>query len=259
MNIDNSSGNAILTPGVYWASIAGISTPDSNILVASTSYQPEGFPVFEDNGTIYYLSSTDAAYCNINFGHVASLLYADWTRTPATTPLRQYQPVQFTGSTNGSPNSTYAWTFNDINAGLTLPNQVGKIVKDTVTALVQSIDTINVCLVVTDGGVSSPAVCKYVPVRELGVGINEVSGLSSVTMVPNPTSGRVTISADDVNGALSIIVVNMLGEVVKNYNEQASGTFTKSYNMSDLSTGMYLVKIQNEGNMVTKRLSIAKQ
>ena len=68
----------------------------------------------------------------------------------------------------------------------------------------------------------------------------------------------VTISATDLNGPVSIPIVNLLGEVVNNFNGTSNGAFSKTYNLSDLSNGMYLVRISNAGSSVTKKLSISK-
>ena len=252
LQINNASGNAVLPAGVYWVAIGALSTPDSNVLIASTNYQTNGFPVVEQNSTLYYLSSSDAAYCNLNFGHPSSLLYASWTRNPATSPLRTFHGVTFTGITNGSINSTYAWTINGLNSGISQA-YTGKVIRDTFTVA----DSFYVCLTVTDGG-STAQYCNWVNVV-LNTGVNDISTFNKVALVPNPTTGNVTISADDVNGAVSIQVVNLLGEVVRTFNEDSNGTFSKSYNLSDLSNGIYIVKIENAGNMVTKRLSISKQ
>ena len=127
------------------------------------------------------------------------------------------------------------------------------MIRDTFTVA----DSFYVCLTVTDGG-STAQYCNWVNVV-LNTGVNDISTFNKVALVPNPTTGNVTISADDVNGAVSIQVVNLLGEVVRTFNEDSNGTFSKSYNLSDLSNGIYIVKIENAGNMVTKRLSISKQ
>lgn len=259
MMIDNSSGNAVLSPGLYWAAIEGISTPDSNILICSTNFEKNGFPVVEQSSTLYFLSNTDAAYCNMNLGHPSSLLYCTWTRTPATTPLHVGQAVTFTGTSNGSPSTVYNWTITDVTSGTTYPNLTGRIVHDTMPPVVNSVDSFYVCLSVTDGSVTSPQVCKWVIVRADGTGIEETSALNTVNMVPNPTTGRVSISAEGVQGSLSISVVNMLGETVRNYHEEASGSFTKTFDLSALSTGVYLIKLENAGSTITKRLSITRQ
>ena len=251
LRIDNSTGNPVLAPGVYWVAIGALSTPDSNVLIAATNYQNGGFPVVEQNNALFFLSSKDAAYCNLNFGHPGSLLYADFTRNPATTPLRANHVCTFTGISNGSINATYSWNITGVNSGVTAA-LTGKVASYTFPTA----DSFQVCLTVADGGASA-STCKMIKVID-NTGVNDVTTLSQVALVPNPSTGRVNINATDVNGAVSISVINLLGEVVKTYSEEANGTFSKTYNMSDLSNGIYMVKISNAGSTVTKSLSISK-
>ena len=251
LQFNNASGNAVLPAGLYWVAIGALSTPDSNVLLCSTNYQTNGFPVVEQNSTLYYLSATDAAYCNLNFGHESSLLYANWTRNPSTNPARVGVNVAFTGLTNGDANSVYTWVMTGKNTG-TVYNGSGKVIHQIFAVA----DTFSVCLTVTDGG-STAEYCNNVNVA-WPVGINDVTSLENVSMVPNPSTGIVTISATDLNGPVSITIVNLLGEVVNNFNGTSNGAFSKTYNLSDLSNGMYLVRISNAGSSVTKKLSISK-
>jgi hypothetical protein len=46
--------------------------------------------------------------------------------------------------------------------------------------------------------------------------------------------------------------------VVKNYTDESNGSFSKKYDLSSLTSGMYIVKIENAGTIVTKKLSISK-
>ncbi|MBS1625543.1 MAG: T9SS type A sorting domain-containing protein [Bacteroidetes bacterium] len=260
LKIDNRSGNPVLTPGLYYLSIFGVSggpnPADSNILILTTSYQENGFPTIEDGGNpgnIGYFSSTDAPYCTINFGHGFNTLWADFARTPSTSPLYVGHVVQYTGQSNGNAaTATYSWQVTGLQSGYYRTAST-KIWKDTLTAVD---DSMQVCLTVTDGG-NTATNCKIIRVRD-NVGINDIQTVSAFNMVPNPTTGAVTISAEGVSGATTITLTNMLGEVVKHYNETANGTFSKPYNVSDLSSGVYIVKIQNGDNSSTKRLSISK-
>ena len=251
MTFNNASGNAVLPAGLYWVAIGALSTPDSNVLLCSTNYQTNGFPVVEQNSTLYYLSSTDAAYCGLNFGHDASLLYANWTRNPSTNPVRVNNNITFTGLTNGDAQSTYSWVMTGKNTG-TVYNATGKVIHQVFGIA----DTFSVCLTVTDGG-SSAEYCNNVNVAN-PVGISEITALDNVSMVPNPSTGMVTLSASDINGSVSISIVNLLGETVENFNGTSNGAFTKTFNLSELTNGIYLVKISNDGNSVTKKLSISK-
>jgi|GEM_PF-2597034 len=249
MMIDNSSGNAVLQPGLYWVAVGVVSTPDTAVYAALTHYQTNGFPIVEQNGTLYYLGATDAAYCNLNFGHASSLLYATWTRNPSTTPVRIGQSITFTPQTNASGSATYAWSYTGLNSGYT-----GSATSRTWTTSFPAADSFNVCLTVTDGAATANY-CGWVRVRDFGVGIDEVSALEATTMTPNPTTGKVTISAD-VTGPVSVTMVDMLGETVKTFSGEANGSFSKTYDVSSLSAGVYLVKIANGGNVVTKKLSV---
>jgi hypothetical protein len=224
----------------------------------ATQYQKNGVPLIEDvggaPGQLGLLSSTDAALCNLNFGHESSLLYVDFSRNPGTSPLRVGQPVALTAISNASNTATYSWTLTgSTNVGYPYPTQTGKIVRDTFTVA----DTINVCVTVTDGS-NSATNCHVVRVREDGVGVQDVTALTETALVPNPTTGKVTISANNVTGAMTISITNMLGEEVKHFDETANGAFAKAYNLSDLSGGVYIVKLQNGNNTATKRLSISK-
>jgi hypothetical protein len=251
MSIDNSSGNAVLSPGVYWVAIGVNSTPDTVVYATLTHYQKNGFPVVEQNSTLYYLGATDAAYCNLNFGHPSSLLYISWTRNPATTPVTIGRNITFSAITNASASATYSWTMTGINSGYSFTS-----VAKNPTQAFPAADSFQVCVTVTDGG-NSANYCGYVRVRDWGTGIDDLSALDNLSMVPNPTTGKVNISAD-ITGATSVTIVNTLGEVVRTFSEDANGSFNKTYDLSALSSGIYLVKIANGGNVVTKKLSISK-
>ncbi len=106
--------------------------------------------------------------------------------------------------------------------------------------------------------------CKFTsPTKTVNIrnctGVSELSFEKSVSMVPNPTNGQVTIEIPSVdNNNVVIRIYNMLGAEVKEISELASGTFVKSYNLSDLSEGNYIVKIKNGEKIATKRLTISK-
>ena len=67
------------------------------------------------------------------------------------------------------------------------------------------------------------------------------------TVYPNPTTGLVTIQSNDV--IESVKVIGMLGNVLKTY------TNTNSIDLSDLSSGNYLVNIITaNGETTTKKI-----
>lgn len=75
--------------------------------------------------------------------------------------------------------------------------------------------------------------------------------LELVKIGPNPTStGFVTIT-NSTNQTLQVALYNALGQLVKNET-----LVNNRIDVSDLSTGLYLVKISSENNSTTKKLII---
>jgi len=79
------------------------------------------------------------------------------------------------------------------------------------------------------------------------VNVNEIN-VSNILLYPNPTTGIVNIS----NAAnANVSVYNMLGEVVVNV-----ANFDNALDLSSLSKGTYVVKVQTENNVVTEKVTI---
>jgi hypothetical protein len=74
--------------------------------------------------------------------------------------------------------------------------------------------------------------------------------LENVSVYPNPASGSLTINTLD--GA-NIDIYNVIGKMVKS-QEALSNSHTMD--ISDLSTGVYFVKLTSEGKTATKKLVI---
>lgn len=260
MKIDVRSGGiaggyaTVLQPGFYAVSL--VSPSGDSLVSVVNGFAGKGLFGLPggliDGGSLTAYSNT-RFILRPNFGHGLNTLFCDFTRTPPSTPLHPGQIITYTGTSNGSVTTVYNWTVTGLTSG-DYKTGVGKIWKDTLRV---ADDSMQVCLTVTDGS-NTATTCKIIRVRESIAGVNEVSSLSSTRLSPNPTTGNVTISTDNVTGALSISITNLLGETVKTFNENAGGSFSKSYNLSDLSSGIYIVKLQNGDNSTTKRLSISK-
>jgi hypothetical protein len=81
-----------------------------------------------------------------------------------------------------------------------------------------------------------------------GVNDNEIAGLA---MYPNPLSGNVLNIASENNAEKTVAIYNTLGAQVVNATVN-NGTV----NVSDLSAGIYIVKITEEGKTSTKKLVV---
>lgn len=81
-----------------------------------------------------------------------------------------------------------------------------------------------------------------------GVAENNISGLK---MFPNPVSGSVLNIVSDANATKTVVVYDMVGKQVVN-TVTANGTV----NVSDLSAGIYMVNITEEGKTATRKLVV---
>ncbi|WP_299113484.1 T9SS type A sorting domain-containing protein [uncultured Winogradskyella sp.] len=75
--------------------------------------------------------------------------------------------------------------------------------------------------------------------------------LSKVAIYPNPSNGNITLQAQ-TNEDAQISVYNILGNRVY----QTTQSLNSEMDLSNLKTGIYLVKIEAEGKQTTKRLII---
>ncbi len=82
-------------------------------------------------------------------------------------------------------------------------------------------------------------------------GVEEME-TGNVAVYPNPTSDRFTIEG---NGLSHVSVYNTLGQMV--YEANCDGDMTE-VNLSNVETGVYMVRIATENGMVTKRVSVIK-
>jgi hypothetical protein len=95
--------------------------------------------------------------------------------------------------------------------------------------------------------------CENVYYVTIGVdactGVRENGGTGSFRVYPNPTNGMFTVELN--NGAESVEVIDVTGRVV--YAEKATSNKVE-INISDLSNGVYSVKVKTEGAVETIRI-----
>jgi hypothetical protein len=108
----------------------------------------------------------------------------------------------------------------------------------------------NVCLTSRNSFGTSTQVCKQVAIT--GVGINDLDFGSQISMFPNPTTGKVFMKMnEDYLPDFTVSVFNVLGESVIAPTNYKAGTSNIEMDLSNVSSGVYLVKIQsNQGNVV---------
>ncbi len=101
--------------------------------------------------------------------------------------------------------------------------------------------------------VSSNFPIQVTGICQLSVGINNYIELSAISIYPNPSSNKITVSSNE--GIRSMQIFNVLGEVIyslQNSTEQKSIEVDLSKNPS----GIYIVTVQTENKIINRRLII---
>ena len=102
--------------------------------------------------------------------------------------------------------------------------------------------TYQACVVVTEGAISYE-VCRNVSV-DYCVGIDEIASLNDLTIFPNPASSLLNINASfNSNEDVFIQIYNNQGQLVYNYNEGVTSNIAQTIDVSNLSSGVYLMQL----------------
>jgi len=85
--------------------------------------------------------------------------------------------------------------------------------------------------------------------------VNELPLEASIALYPNPTSGDLNISFNDIaSGNYNVVVFNTIGSVVLSQNMDVNGAVVRTINMNELPTGIYMVQVSNENGSTTKKV-----
>jgi len=85
--------------------------------------------------------------------------------------------------------------------------------------------------------------------------VNELPLEASIALYPNPTSGDLNISFNDiVSGNYNVVVFNTIGSAVISQNIDVNGAVVRTINMNELPTGIYMVQVSNENGSTTKKV-----
>jgi hypothetical protein len=89
-------------------------------------------------------------------------------------------------------------------------------------------------------------------------GVNEIKGIQGISFFPSPTTGILNVNFNEnYFDNVEIKVINILGKEVKNYNLKNIST-KYIMNLSDLTEGIYLLKIKSDGEEMVKRIILKK-
>ena len=85
------------------------------------------------------------------------------------------------------------------------------------------------------------------------------SNSSKITAYPNPFSDSVTIDTNSIDQEIgSIQLTNLLGETIVSSSGKSTNKEVFN-NLSDLSSGLYLLHVLNTDNQILKTIKIVKE
>ena len=74
-------------------------------------------------------------------------------------------------------------------------------------------------------------------------------------MYPNPTNGEFAVALNGFHGTTELEVYNIVGNLV--WSAQVQGaTAVQNVDLGELESGNYLLRVSNEGNKVTRRVTL---
>ena len=90
----------------------------------------------------------------------------------------------------------------------------------------------------------------------LGLNRNEINPKITISIYPNPASKEATLSMENINGSVLIVIRDIQGRTIKTIKEKASNSLNKTIDLSQLSKGEYFISIINKDIQQTKKLII---
>ena len=163
---------------------------------------------------------------------------------PDVVTVPAFHDVIFTDESTGSPTS-WDWTFEG-GTPETSTEQNPVITYET-------IGVFDVTLEVSDG-VTSQSITKedLITVTD-NVGINQHKR-AEFTISPNPTTGKIKLTIRQGSGVAKISILNSIGIEVVNDKVVLQSGMEKSYDLSSLSKGMYMIRVNVNNTIQTSKI-----
>lgn len=91
-------------------------------------------------------------------------------------------------------------------------------------------------------------------------GINELSGLTHLEIYPNPVSDNLNVKMETIlRTDVKIEVINSFGlKVYQSPSYTVEGAFNTSFNVSDLSSGVYFIMVKTSDKTITRKIVVRK-
>jgi hypothetical protein len=228
------------------ASMAGITEPNGGYFAGLGTNTTGTF-----GGTLWTKQVDDN---NFNFGievKSGNAANTTWTSDSYPTESTYFVVVGYVFGENASDDVVSLW----VNPVVGAP-QPASTIEDTHTGA--DLTTISKFFFRQDSATETPAIqidalrigttWEDVTGSNLSVNQNAIAGLE---VYPNPVTNGTLFIDTNANAEKSVIVFDVLGKQVLN-----TKTTTNAINVANLKSGVYIVKITEEGNTATRKLVI---
>ena len=89
------------------------------------------------------------------------------------------------------------------------------------------------------------------------VGVEETGTFEHLNVFPNPAKDIITIELQTkCTQNININLMTITGEIISSETSEVTGKFTKSLDVSELSQGVYFLRITNENGIVNKKIVV---
>ena len=135
---------------------------------------------------------------------------------------------------------------------------LGTSTDDTVSFQFPETDSFTVCLIAYSE-CGADTICETVWAENVSVEDHSLAG--SLKVFPNPNSGDFELSFDQpFTSEVTIELLDLSGRSIwMDKQDEFSGPYNHRFSRSDLSSGTYLLRINNHDGMITKRVIITKE
>lgn len=215
-----------------------------------------------NNQDVVYCEMTDNTKCSVPYTDQSNFLtmtVLPWLAPSVTITVSPTGPVQsgtfltFTATaTNAGNNPQYQWKRNGKDI-------VGATGSSWGALSLNNNDTITV-EIISDYRCPQPtnAVSNKIVTQIEGVGINEIAGLTNLTLAPNPNRGQFILSGQfNYNGMVHISVMNMLGQTIyRTDSEVINNQLHQQIVLPQVASGMYLLQLEAEGQRMNRKFRV---
>jgi len=192
----------------------------------------------------YTVTTTNADACaGVGASDAVSVTFTA-TPTAAGSFTTNGNIVTFANSSTGA--NSYSWDFGDFtNSSAPAP----------VHAYAANGDY-QVVLTAINGNCTDTVIFNVA----ITVSIEELMGISNLTIYPNPASEAAIVSFENATGtSFDLQLVDQLGRVIISQNNiQSMGSNLVNVDLTNLSDGMYSIQLTSNHNTISKRLIVRK-